>query len=155
MRRVREFLTIVRARSWLLAIFLIALAGPAVLAQGVAAATGTSTEAAAPASAAAELERGITWAFLSASLLEWLKRNQRVQMVSDRLAWGTQRLLGIALAIGTAAGIHVSFEVQTGVLTITGLIWDNVWNAGGESLRQFVLQELTYRGFIKNYGKEQ
>lgn len=143
----------------LLLLFGVALIGPPLLAQGVAPFVESKAIAVDEGAPSAPLPvptdewgSSVVWAFLSSSLLEFLKRRQLLG-VSERLAWGTQRLLGIALAIATAAGIHASFDAATGVLTVTGLLWPSIWTAAGESLRQFVLQEATYRVAVKEYRK--
>jgi hypothetical protein len=138
-----------RGWGWIVIVLIVGFTGPIVWAQ--TALTGTTPG---PSGETAEWGSSVVWAFLASSALEWIKRNQRIAVLSDRTAFGAQRVLGIVLAIATAAGIHVSFEASTGVLTITGLMWDSIWNAGGESLRQWVFQEITYRAAVKDFGRK-
>ena len=128
----------------------IVLVGPTVLAQ----ATGVMTGGAPKPTDTNEWGSSVVFAFLSSTALEWIKRNRMLTIFSERTAFLAQRFVGIALAIGTGAGIHASFEGATGVLTVSGLLWPSVWDAGRESLRQWVFQELTYRTAVKDYGKE-
>jgi hypothetical protein len=140
-------------------LLIVAMAAPVVVAQvaqatvpqGVADVAGT----AAVQGETAEWGSAVIWAFLSSTLLEWMKRNRRIVFVSDRLAFGAQRLIGIGLAVGTAAGVHASFDAAAGALTITGLLWPNIQTAAGESLRQWVMQEMSYRVAVKNYRQEE
>lgn len=137
---------------FVLLLFVVML-GPSMLAQAVQEAAVPSPVV--PHGPTAEWGSAAIWAFLSSSFLEWMKRNRAITFVSDRMAFGTQRVLGILLAIATASGIHSSFDQAAGVLTISGLIWPSVWSAITESLRQWVFQEYAYRTAVKNFGDKQ
>lgn len=141
--------------GWIITLLGVVMLAPTLLAQGIAQGAQAVAGAAVSEGTTSEWGSGVVWAFLSASLLEWMKRSQRIAFVSDRMAWGMQRLLGIGLAVATAAGVHVSFEAQAGVLTVSGLLWPSIQDALGESLRQWVFNELTYRVAVKNYGKDE
>lgn len=134
-----------RATFWLFLLFVTVTTGPVLCAQATEIVTGAP-----PVGEAAEWGSSVVWAFLSSSFLEWLKRNQRIGVISDRMAWGAQRLLGILLAIATATGIHWSFNATAGQLVIDGLTWAMV----SESLRQFCFNEIIYRTAVKPYGKD-
>lgn len=95
----------------------------------------------------------VVYAWLISSGLEFLKRQRWFTPVSEKTAWVTQRLLGIVTAAATALGIHWSFDVTTGVLTISGLLFGSITAAGFETLRQFVFQEILYRTSIKPYKR--
>lgn len=139
---------------WILILLFVSLAGPTLAAQGMQELSGAAVTPPGHRSQA-EWQSGVVWAFLSSSFLEWLKRNRRITFISDRLAWGAQRLLGVVLAFGTAAGIQMSFDATAGVLTVTGLIWPSIFAALQDSLRQFVMQEVTYRVAVKNYRAQE
>ena len=142
-----------RSVLWILVLLFVSLAGPTLYAQGLEAAGALNTPQGQRSQA--EWHSGIVWAFLSSSFLEWLKRNRRITFISDRLAWGAQRLLGVLLAVGTAAGIQMSFDATAGVLTVSGLIWPSIFAAVQDSIRQFVMQEITYRVAVKNYRAQE
>lgn len=54
------------------------------------------------------------------------------------------RTISAAAAIGTAAGIHFSFDAAAGSLAITGLLLPNILHFLWVALQQFVGQELIY-----------
>lgn len=89
----------------------------------------------------------VAFAFLVSSLFEWLKRKPWFGLVSEQTTWGVQRVLGIVIAVATAAGIHFGFDAATGTLTVTGLEVHMI----GDAVVQYVLQELVYRNGVKNY----
>lgn len=139
-----------RSAFWVLLLLVVGFTGPLLFAQAqqvVTAGPPTGT------TQTSEWGSSVVWAFLSSSLMEWVKRNQRIAVLSERTAWGVQRGIGILLAIATAAGIHASFDSTAGVLIIDGLLWSSIWEASGESIRQWVMTEVTYRVAVKNYGK--
>lgn len=139
----------VRLCAWLLVLFVGVLLGPTLMAQAVAP---IATE---PSATTETQEWGfsVVWAFLGSSFLEWIKRHPSLSVISERTAWGVQRGIGVLLAIATALGVHVAFDPQAGVLTITGLLLPSMWQLGTESLRQFVFTEVTYRVAVKNYRR--
>jgi hypothetical protein len=141
-------------RSWLPLFVLLFLAAltPSLYAQ-VADATGAPLPTPDPGGAN-EWGGALVWAFFSSSALEWLKRNAMLSAFSERTAWGVQRLVGILLSLAAALGVHSAFDPTAGVFTVTGLVIPSMWTIGTESLRQFVLQEITYRTAVKNYRKE-
>ena len=108
-------------------------------------------EAATPSGPASEWGNSVVWAFISSSALEWLKRHPKINLLSKRTAFWIQRGVGALLAVATAAGIHASFDASTGILTVSGLLWGSVAEAVGESVRQFVNQEVLYRVAVKPY----
>lgn len=136
---------------WVCVLLLVVLIGPSLLAQAVDAAARDVADAATADGPTSEWGSSVVWAFLSSSFLEWLKRNPRFGLISERMAFWTQRGIGVVLAVATAAGVHASFDAQAGTLTMTGLLWPSVWDGIAESLRQWVNQEVLYRMAIKDY----
>lgn len=133
--------------AWWTVLFGAVMMGPLLLAQAAQA----LGQAATPQAPGSEWGNSGVWAFLSTSALEWLKRNPKVNVLSEKTAFWVQRLVGGLLAIATAGGIHASFDAATGTLAVTGLIWSSVSEAFGDSLRQFVLNEIVYRVAVKDY----
>jgi hypothetical protein len=135
-------------RSWfiLLALFLFVGLTPILFAQAADAA-GVPV----PADSANEWGGALVWAFFSSSTLEWLKRNKTLTILTEQTAWFAQRLIGVALAVAAAVGVHWSFDPVAGELVVGGLIWSSVWTLGTEAIRQWVLQELTYRTAVRSY----
>lgn len=142
-------------RSWLPLFVLLFLAAltPSLYAQ-VANAVGAPALPPATPDGANEWGGALVWAFFSSSALEWLKRNAMLSAFSERTAWGVQRLIGILLSLAAALGVHTAFDPTAGVFTVTGLVIPSIWTIGTESLRQFVLQEITYRTAVKHYRKD-
>ena|SRR3990167_1199411 len=138
----------------LLLLSAVVLCGPTLLAQ---AGEAVKSVAGVPPTGPTDSSEGLSavvWAFMSASFLEWLKRNRTITVISDRSSRLAQRAIGILLAIGASAGVHASFEPTVGVLTVTGLVWSSIGNAGFDALRQWVFQEVLYRTSIKHYSVE-
>jgi hypothetical protein len=141
---------------WFVLLALIVLAGPTLAAQAsdaVRTVVAGGTSAPAP-NGTNEWGSSVVWAFLSSTFLEWIKRNRSISILSERSAWIAQRLIGIALAFGAAAGIHASFDGAAGVLTVSGLLWPDVASALGETVRQWVFQEISYRTAVKPYHSD-
>jgi hypothetical protein len=137
----------------LVVLFAAVLFVPTLWAQAQAGDLATATP---PGSPTDEWGASVVWAFISSSALEWLKRNQKLTAFSERTAWGIQRGVGWALALAAALGVHASFTyTPDGTLTavFTGLVWSSAWEAGKETLRQWVFQEITYRTAVKNYRR--
>lgn len=141
MRRVMAFVVLVAA----------VLCGPVLFAQ---VADVVAPAASQPASAN-EWGGTIIWAFFSTSGLEWLKRHPQFSLISERTAWGVQRVLGVILAIAAALGVHYTYDPAAGRLIVDGLVASALWTTGVEAARQWVINEVTYRVAVKNYGLPQ
>ncbi len=138
-----------RRCSPFLVLLAVALCGPTLYAQAAAAAGAPPV----PAEAANEWGGALVWAFFSSSMLEWIKRHPTLSLISERTAWGMQRLAGVILSLAAAMGVHTAFDSTAGTFLVTGLAIPSMWTIGTESARQWVLQELTYRTAVKPYGK--
>jgi hypothetical protein len=68
-----------------------------------------------------------------------------VRQQSDR----AQRAAAVMVALLATAGIHVTFESEAGVLTVTGLTLANFAHFLWHALKTFVFQELVYRAGVK------
>ena len=68
-----------------------------------------------------------------------------IQAQSDR----AQRWAAVLIALLATAGIHVSFESEAGVLTVTGLAVTNVAHFAWHAMKTFIFQELIYRSTLK------
>ena len=125
------------------------MVGPTLLAQAASVVT-TSGVTSPGTPTANEWGGSIVWAFFSTSALEWIKRNPYLTLISERTATGVQRVMGIVLAMATALGVHWTYDASAGRLIVDGLTVAMV----SEAIRQFVLNELTYRVAVKNYRKD-
>lgn len=134
--------------AWVLALLTFVLAGPSLLAQVASQALG---QAATPTGPVSEWGNTGIWAFLSTSALEWMKRHPGINFISERTAFWAQRSIGVLLAVAAAGGVHASFDAATGTLAVTGLIWPSISEAVGDSLRQWVTNEVIYRIAVKDY----
>ncbi len=93
----------------------------------------------------------ITGSAIIVYLLQVLK-NWRWFSWLDATTDRRNRIVAIALAGLTALGIHAQFDATGGVLTITGLTLAGIADGLWDWIRSFVIQELIYRGVIKNGG---
>lgn len=135
-----------RAIVWLAVLLVVAACGPVLYAQA-AVANGTPVEA----GTANEWGGSLVWAFFSSSLLEWLKRNQKITLFTEQTAFYAQRIVGVLLAAAAAIGVHWTYDPAAGTLVVGGLSLTMILPALTETIRQWVLQELTYRTAVKPY----
>lgn len=141
----------IRSLVCLFAVLLAVLCGPVLLAQvGDLASDAGVIDSATPVPSSL-LTVTVVWAFVSSSVLEWLKRKSWFTLISERTAWGAQRVIGILVAIAGAIGVSWSFDGAAGVLTVTGLQIASMTTLAGEALRQWVVQEVLYRTSIRPY----
>ena len=59
------------------------------------------------------------------------------------------RMLAVLGALAATAGLHFAFEMQEGVLTVSGLTGGNLQHFGWEAFKAFVFQETAYRAALK------
>lgn len=62
------------------------------------------------------------------------------------------RWMARAVALVATFGLHATFDASAGVLTITGLTWSGVFLSIGDYAKQFMLQEIAYKKFIRAEG---
>lgn len=126
---------------------LILFIGPTLYAQAVSALQGGGE--AATSTAVSGIEEGwavLIWGFLSTTGLEWIKRKPWLNAIlSEQTTWKAQRIIGVLVACASALGIHFAFDATTGTLTITGLVVGSILEFGKDVLRQFIVQEMSYK----------
>lgn len=132
-----------RVLSFLL-LLLIVFAGPVLYAQVATAATGAPVDP-----SANEWGGTMVWSFFSASIMEWLKNNQKIQFLTQDTAFWAKRVIGIVVAAAAALGVHYSYDASAGTLMITGLTSAGLWTMFTETARTWVSQELMYRVAVK------
>lgn len=76
-------------------------------------------------------------------LLEKVKASKWFPSINDQTG-RLNRVIAFLVAIASAAGIHAVFDVEAGVLTITGLTMATVSHFGWDVIEQVVLQEAGY-----------
>lgn len=76
-----------------------------------------------------------------AKMLPWMPIN----VTTERLNRWAARLVAMSATIG----IHSTFDSTAGVLTISGLTWSGVFLSIGEYAKQFMLQEVAYKKFVR------
>lgn len=124
---------------------LLLMSGPVLLAQAAEVATGAPV----PPATTNEWGGSLVWAFFSSSGLEWLKRHEKISLISQETGYWVQRILGVVVAAAAALGVHYTYDPTAGALTITGLTAVGVWTMVSETLRTWVMQEITYRVAVK------
>ena len=135
-----------RTLVWLLFLFVILACAPVLYAQP-SAATGAPVQT----GSANEWGGSLVWGFFLSSALEWLKRNEKVSLMTEKTAWSAQRIVGVAMAAAAALGVHWTYDAAAGQLVINGLSLAMILPALSEIVRQWVLQEMTYRMTVKPY----
>lgn len=140
-----------RQAIWIAVMLLfVGLGGSFLFAQGLAAAAEGTVLEPGPTN---EWGASVVWAYLSSVFLQQWK-GSGVPGFSDQHTAMAKKAVAWLMALASAAGIHASFDAASGVLTITGLLWSSVLDAGGETLRQYVFQQIAYHGVVSRIGKE-
>ena len=81
--------------------------------------------------------KGIQWAKTTA----WLP----VTLESEHLNKWVARVVALVATIG----IHATFDSQAGTLMITGLTTSGVFLALGEYAKQYMMQDIAYKKFVR------
>jgi hypothetical protein len=89
------------------------------------------------------------WAIASSGFLQWLKMHPKITLMSEDATRWANRRVAILLAVFSAIGVHTTFDATAGVLTVTGLTLPGIWTALGDAIRQYALQQFTYRAAIE------
>jgi hypothetical protein len=125
----------------------VLLFGPTLYAQVADAIATTPPQV--PDATANEWGGTLIWAFFSATGLESLKKAEKFSLITEQTTTLVQRALGIALAAAAAVGVHYTYDATAGRLVIDGLTLTGIWTMFTETVRTWVVQELTYRAAIK------
>ncbi len=98
------------------------------------------------------MESEVVSQFTSAAVivyfLQMIKRSKFVPWLTMDTA-KMNHLVAVALAFGTAIGIRVLFDQESGTLTVSGLTVTNVVSTGWHALQQYALQRVTYDAVAK------
>lgn len=90
---------------------------------------------------------GVIVSYLSAILMQQWKRSGLRGLNEDSTRhW--QKFIAWMIAAASAVGIHATFDAAAGSLLITGLTLSGILATGGEVVRQYVLQQITYHGVV-------
>lgn len=90
---------------------------------------------------------GLVISALVPKLLELLKSNRFAPFINHYSPW-VNRTTAIAIAFLTALGVTIDFDSAAGVLTIGGLLPEQMLRLGLTWLLNFGVQELVYRQFV-------
>ena len=135
-RRIGAFLILVGA----------VLFGPSLLAQVAEVVT---TPPQVPDASANEWGGTILWGYFASQGMEWLKRAETVTLITPRTTAWAQRGMSLVLAMAAAIGVHYTYDSSTGVLMVTGLTLTGMWTMLTETIRQWVVMQLTYKAAVK------
>lgn len=80
-------------------------------------------------------------------LLQRLKREQWAVFIHEH-APVINRVTAVVAALLTSLGVRLAFDADLGVLTVSGLIPDDVLRLGAQALANLVAQESAYRQFV-------
>lgn len=89
----------------------------------------------------------ISAATIAVSIIQWLKKTTILPFVNENSAW-INRIVATLAAFVTSVGIHYSFDVAGGVLTVSGLIWSNILHSVWDIVKAYAVQHLIYKGII-------
>ncbi len=127
----------------------ILLFGPQLLAQVAAVAT---TPPQVPDASANEWGGTLLWGYFASQGMEWLKHAESFSLITPRTTVWAQRGMSIVLAIAAAVGVHYTYDSTNGVLMVTGLTMTGLWTMFTETVRQWVVMQLTYKAAVKGKG---
>lgn len=89
-----------------------------------------------------------TAGYAASALLQWLKAKPWFPFASMDDST-LNRICAAAVAFFVAIGIHYTFDVQNGILTITGLTISNVAHGIWAWVQQYGIQQAVYKGLIQ------
>jgi hypothetical protein len=94
-----------------------------------------------------ELQSQLTLALIVPYILQWLKAQKWFPLIT--MAGGRiNAIVAAVVAAGAGLGIAISFNDQTGILTVSGLTWMSLWPAIQHAVLQFMMQHAAYRTLI-------
>jgi len=102
-----------------------------------------------------ELTASIIIGYVIVSLLEWAKGKSWVPLVNHFNSATANRTVAAVLAVISSIGIHAQYDGAAGSLVITGLTFATILPSIAEVIKQFVIQQMIYKGIIekeKSYG---
>lgn len=94
------------------------------------------------------LSSTLTAGYINASLIEWLKHQPWFPLANVD-ASKLNRAFAVFMSVLTAIGIHHTFDVSSGVLTITGLTPANMLHGIWAVAQQFAFQQGAYKMMVK------
>lgn len=92
-----------------------------------------------------ELSANVVVGYVIVAVMQWAKRQAWIPMIDFDSA-SVNRVVAGLLAVVTSLGIHAQYNGADGSLLVTGLSVASVLSFSGEALRQFILQQLIYKG---------
>ena len=87
-------------------------------------------------------------AWIVTQLVQMLKKWRDIPWMTARTD-SINRVVGAVMAFFASVGIAFSFDAEAGTLLITGLTWGTVVTIFWTWVQQVVLQQIVYRGAVK------
>lgn len=122
----------------------VAAIGPVLIAQAAAA-----SGAPVPQTSTSEWGGSFLWAIVCSLMLDAWEKNPYLPGMSAYASKASRQLISLATAIGAAIGVHFAFDSAAGVLTVSGLMLSSVWQALGETVRQWLFQKYVYLSAVR------
>lgn len=92
-----------------------------------------------------ELSANLVAAYLIVAAIQWAKKQQWIPLVDFDTA-RANRVVAAVMAVVTSLGVHATYNGADGSLIVTGLSLSSMASFSGEALRQFIMQQLIYKG---------
>lgn len=92
-----------------------------------------------------ELSANVVMAYVIVALIQWAKKQQWIPLVDFDTA-RANRAIAALMAVVTSLGVHATYNGADGSLIVTGLSLGSIASFSGEALRQFIMQQLIYKG---------
>lgn len=92
-----------------------------------------------------ELSANVVIGYLIVSAIQWAKKQHWIPMIDFDSA-RANRVVAALAALAGSLGIHATYNSAEGSLLITGLSLGTMLPMAGEWLRQFIVQQLIYKG---------
>lgn len=103
-------------------------------------------EMAANAAGSGELTASVVAGYVIVVLIQWVKKQRWIPFIDHCNTANINRFVAAFMALATSIGIHFKYDGSDGSLLVTGLSLSSILPLAGEAIRQFVVQQLIYKG---------
>lgn len=92
-----------------------------------------------------ELSANVVTGYVIVAVMQWAKKQRWIPMIDFDTA-KANRIIAAVMALAASVGIHAKYNGEDGSLLVTGLTLGTILPLAGEWLRQFIMQQLIYKG---------
>lgn len=100
-----------------------------------------------------ELPSLITTSAITVAAIQWLKNTKLIPFINQHSST-VNRVVGWTAAFITAAGLHYTWDANTGTLTLTNLHLMSILHAAGDTTKSYAFQWLIYKGIVQTPARD-